>query len=41
MNDDDDYKVGYGKPPKHSQFQPGESGNKGRRKGDRKRKLRS
>ncbi|RYY22531.1 MAG: hypothetical protein EOP62_22930 [Sphingomonadales bacterium] len=28
----DDYEVGYGKPPKHSQFVPGQSGNKGRRK---------
>lgn len=28
----DDYEVGYGKPPKHSQFPPGVSGNKGRRK---------
>jgi hypothetical protein len=28
----DDYEVGYGKPPKHSQFAPGVSGNKGRRK---------
>lgn len=27
-----DYEVGYGKPPKHSQFMPGQSGNKGRRK---------
>ena len=28
------YEVGYGKPPKHSQFQPGQSGNtKGRPKG--------
>lgn len=28
------YKVGYGKPPKHSQFQPGQSGNSsGRPKG--------
>lgn len=26
------YEVGYGKPPKHSQFMPGQSGNKGRRK---------
>lgn len=34
--DDDDYKVGYGKPPKHSQFPPGKSGNpKGRTKGAR------
>ena len=30
----DDYAVGYGKPPKHSRFQPGQSGNpKGRPKG--------
>ena len=29
-----DYEVGYGKPPKRTQFQPGQSGNpKGRRKG--------
>jgi hypothetical protein len=28
----DDYEVGYGKPPKHSQWLPGESGNKGRKK---------
>jgi hypothetical protein len=27
-----DYEVGYGKPPRHSQFVPGQSGNKGRRK---------
>ena len=32
----DDYEVGYGKPPRHSRFQPGKSGNpKGRRKGSR------
>lgn len=31
-----DYEVGYGKPPKHSQFKKGQSGNpKGRRKGSR------
>lgn len=31
-----DYEVGFGKPPKHSQFKPGESGNpKGRDKGSR------
>lgn len=29
-----DYEVGYGKPPRHSQFKPGQSGNpKGRPKG--------
>ncbi len=28
----DDYEVGYGRPPKHSRFVPGESGNKGRKK---------
>ena len=29
----DEYEVGYGKPPKHSQFKPGQSGNpKGRSK---------
>lgn len=33
MADDRDYEVGYGKPPKHSRFPPGRSGNpKGRRK---------
>jgi len=32
----DDYEVGYRKPPKHSQFQPGKSGNpNGRSKGSR------
>lgn len=36
MNDEAEYKVGYGKPPKHSQFRPGQSGNaKGRPKGIR------
>lgn len=30
----DDYEVGYGKPPKHSRFVPGQSGNpKGKQKG--------
>jgi hypothetical protein len=30
----EDYTVGYGKPPKHTQFKPGQSGNpKGRPKG--------
>jgi hypothetical protein len=33
---EDGYRVGYGKPPKNSQFQKGESGNrKGRRKGSK------
>jgi hypothetical protein len=33
---DDSYSVGYGKPPTHSQFRPGQSGNPaGRRKGVR------
>jgi hypothetical protein len=32
-NDDDDYEIGYRKPPKHSQFKKGQSGNsKGRPK---------
>lgn len=31
-NEGDDYEVGYGKPPRHSQFAPGTSGNKGRRR---------
>ena len=26
-NDDSDYVVGYGKPPRHTQFKPGKSGN--------------
>lgn len=31
-----DYEVGYGKPPQHTRFKPGQSGNpKGRRKGVR------
>ena len=30
----DDYEIGYGKPPKHTRFKPGKSGNpKGRPKG--------
>ena len=34
------YVVGYGKPPRHSQFKPGESGNpSGTRKGGRSLKL--
>ncbi len=33
---DDDYEVGYGRPPKHGQFRKGQSGNpKGRKKGAR------
>jgi hypothetical protein len=31
--DDDDASVGYGKPPKHSRFKPGQSGNPKGRKG--------
>lgn len=27
MTQSDDYDVGYGKPPKHTQFKPGQSGN--------------
>ena len=35
-NGDHSYSVGYGKPPAHTQFKPGQSGNpKGRRKGPR------
>ena len=26
-DDNEGYEVGYGKPPKHSQWQPGQSGN--------------
>src|ERR1700745_1334214 len=34
MAHDEDYEVGYGKPPKRSQFKPGKSGNpRGRPKG--------
>ena len=37
MSNEDDYKIGYGRPPKHSQFKKGQSGNpKGRRKKQRK-----
>lgn len=31
----DDYEVGYGKPPKHSQFKKGQSGHPGRAKGSK------
>ena len=38
--DPGDYEVGYGKPPKNSQFKPGQSGNpKGRSKGARNLKT--
>ncbi len=30
-SDEEEYQVGYGKPPKHSQFKPGNSGNPGGR----------
>jgi hypothetical protein len=37
---DPDYEVGYGRPPKHTQFKKGQSGNpKGRKKGARGRKT--
>jgi len=37
---DDDYKVGYRKPPKDTRFQPGQSGNpKGRPKGTKNLKI--
>ena len=36
----DDYEVGYGKPPRHSQFKPGQSGNRsGRPKGSKNLKT--
>ena len=35
-HDEPPYDVGYGKPPAHSRFKPGQSGNpKGKKKGDR------
>jgi hypothetical protein len=38
--DDGDYEVGYGRPPKHTQFRRGQSGNpKGRKKGSRSLKT--
>lgn len=40
MPDNDDYDVGYGKPPKHSRFKKGQSGNRrGRPKGARNLKT--
>lgn len=42
MSDNDDGKGGYGKPPKHSQFRPGQSGNpKGRPKGSKNKRTES
>ncbi|MEM6857917.1 MAG: DUF5681 domain-containing protein [Pseudomonadota bacterium] len=39
MSDDDDYEIGYGKPPKHSQFKKGQSGNlAGRPRGAKNKK---
>jgi hypothetical protein len=39
-DDEQDYEVGYGKPPTHSQFRPGQSGNPaGRRRGVRNLKT--
>jgi hypothetical protein len=36
MSDEDDEGVGYGRPPKHSRFRPGQSGNpSGKKKGVR------
>ena len=36
----DDYEVGYGKPPKHTRFKPGQSGNpRGRAKGTKNLKT--
>jgi hypothetical protein len=38
--DSGDYQVGYGKPPKHTQFKPGKSGNpQGRPKGTKNLKT--
>ena len=36
MSEDRSYKIGYGKPPEHTRFKPGQSGNpKGRKPGSR------
>ena len=36
IDDDDNDDIGYGKPPRHSRFKPGQSGNpKGKKKGTR------
>lgn len=36
MSEDRNYEVGYGKPPKHTRFKPGQSGNpKGRKPGSK------
>lgn len=36
MSEDREYEVGFGRPPLHSRFQPGQSGNpRGRKKGSR------
>lgn len=41
MMDKVDYEVGYGKPPKKNQFQPGQSGNPdGRKKGSKSHQTR-
>jgi len=41
MARDDEYEVGYRKPPKHAQFKKGQSGNpRGRRRGSRNYRIR-
>ena len=38
--DEDDYEIGYGKPPRHTRFKPGRSGNpRGRPKGAKNLKI--
>jgi len=40
MQPDHDYEVGYGRPPVHARFRPGQSGNpKGRPKGSRNKRT--